>query len=41
MNLATDPAEEHDVASEHPEIVAELLAARAEWWREMDASGIR
>ena len=41
VNLATDRAEEHDVASEHPEIVAELLAARAAWRREMDASSVR
>jgi arylsulfatase A-like enzyme len=32
-NLADDPAQQHDIAAEHPEVVKELQAGYEEWWR--------
>jgi arylsulfatase A-like enzyme len=32
FDLAADPAEEHNLAAEHPEIVADLAARIAAWW---------
>jgi arylsulfatase A-like enzyme len=32
FDLTADPAEEHNVAAEHPEIVADLAARIADWW---------
>ncbi|MFE6967660.1 sulfatase [Agromyces sp. NPDC057679] len=40
-DLAADPAEQHDVHDDRPEVVAELLAARAAWRAEMDRSSAR
>jgi len=37
FDLARDPAELHDVAAEHPEVVAELLAAIRAWLASLDA----
>lgn len=44
--IATDPLEEHDVAAEHPEVVAELRSAILDWQQQsragpplLDASG--
>ena len=35
FDLGTDLSEAHDVAAVHPTVVAELLAARAEWLRKL------
>jgi arylsulfatase A-like enzyme len=32
FDLTADPSEEHNVAAEHPEIVADLAARIADWW---------
>ncbi|MGN0063079.1 MAG: arylsulfatase [Nocardioides sp.] len=37
FSLADDFAEQHDVAAEHPDVVAEL---EAEWWRQAEANQV-
>ncbi len=37
FNLAEDISEEHDLAAERPEKVAELLADLQAWWKATDA----
>ena len=34
-DIKADPGQEHDVAAEHPEVVAELRAAHEAWWEEV------
>ncbi len=31
-NIATDPGQQHDIAAEHPALVAELQSAYEQWW---------
>lgn len=41
VNLRDDPTETGDVSAEHPEVVGELLAARAAWRARMDHESAR
>ncbi|RXZ49270.1 sulfatase [Agromyces fucosus] len=40
VDLVADPSEQRDVQAEHPEVVAELTAARRRWRAEMDRSSV-
>lgn len=39
VNLRDDPAEARDLSAQHPDVVAELLAVRDAWRRDMDGAG--
>ncbi len=34
-DIKADPGQQHDVAAQHPDVVAELRAAHAAWWAEV------
>src|SRR5690606_12547669 len=34
-DLKTDPGQQHDVAAEHPQVVADLRQAYEQWWRSL------
>ncbi len=37
-DVAQDPAQEHDIAAEHPEVVATMAAHYEQWWAELGAN---
>ena len=41
FDMESDPAEEHDVAAMHPEIVADLAARYDTWFADVSSAGVR